>query len=69
MILDRKETLLRNRAIVQVNVQWKNFGEDEATWELEDSMRMVYPFFFLYKIVYIVFKKMSENVSLRGRGV
>jgi hypothetical protein len=30
-ILDRKETLLRNRTIVQVKVQWKHFGPDEAT--------------------------------------
>jgi hypothetical protein len=41
---------------MQVKVQWKHFGEDEATWELEDSMRMAYPFFFLYKFVYMVLK-------------
>jgi hypothetical protein len=45
-ILDRRETMLQNRAIVQVKVQWKHFGVDEATWELEDAMRLAYPFFF-----------------------
>jgi hypothetical protein len=32
-ILDRKETSLGNRTIAQVKVQWKHFGQDEATWE------------------------------------
>jgi hypothetical protein len=41
---------------MQVKVQWKHFGADEATWELEDAMRMAYPFLFLYKFVYMVFK-------------
>jgi hypothetical protein len=38
-ILDRKETPLRNRTIAQVKVQWKHFGPDEATWEMEDAMK------------------------------
>jgi hypothetical protein len=37
-ILDRKETPLRNQTIAQVKVQWKHFGLDEATWEMEDAM-------------------------------
>jgi hypothetical protein len=45
-ILDRKETPLRNRTIAQVKVQWKHFGPDEATWEMEDAMRQAYPFLF-----------------------
>jgi hypothetical protein len=45
-ILERKETLLWNRVVVQVKVQWKHFGVDEATWELDDAMRMAYPFLF-----------------------
>ena len=45
-ILDRKETSLRNRTIVQFRVQWKHFGLDEATWEMEDAMRHAYPIFF-----------------------
>ena len=45
-ILDRKETPLRNRTIAQVKVQWKHFGPDEATWEMEDAMRQAYPILF-----------------------
>ena len=41
-ILDRKETPLRNQTIAQVKVQWKHFGPDEATWEMEDAMRQAY---------------------------
>ena len=37
-ILDRKERMLRNRAIVQIKVQWKHFSPEEATWEMEDKM-------------------------------
>eukprot|EP00253_Pinus_taeda_P023403 PITA_23403 len=30
-ILDRREVMLRKRAITQVKVQWQHFGSDEAT--------------------------------------
>jgi hypothetical protein len=50
-ILDMKETPLRNRTIARVKVQWKHFGPDEATWEMEDAMRQTYPF--LFTSVYI----------------
>ena len=33
-ILDKKVTVLRNRAAGRVKVQWKHYGLDEATWEL-----------------------------------
>jgi hypothetical protein len=45
-ILDRKETILRNRAIAQVKVQWKHFSPEEATWELEEDMLKYYPTLF-----------------------
>jgi hypothetical protein len=45
-ILDKKETMLWNRVIVQVKVQWKHFSPEEATWELEDVMRKTYPTLF-----------------------
>ena len=38
--------MLRNQAIGQVKVQWEHYGPDEATWELEDSMRVEHPFLF-----------------------
>ena len=37
-ILDRKVTMLQNRAIGQVKVQWAHYSPKEATWELEDAM-------------------------------
>ena len=37
-ILDRKVTMLQNRAIGKVKVQWEHYGPEEATLELEDSM-------------------------------
>ena len=42
-ILDRREIELRKRVVVQVKVQWKHFGPDEATWEEEKFMREAYP--------------------------
>ena len=45
-ILDKKVTVLRNRSVGQVKVQWKQYGPDEATWELEDAMRFARPFLF-----------------------
>ena len=45
-ILDMRETMLQNQAIVQVMVQSKHYGADEATSELEDAMKMAYPFLF-----------------------
>jgi hypothetical protein len=47
-ILDRKETLLQNRSIAQVKVQWRHFGPYEATWEMEDAMRQAYPILFTF---------------------
>jgi hypothetical protein len=47
-IIDRTETPLRNINIAQVKVQWKYFGPDEATWEMEDAMKHAYPFLFTY---------------------
>ena len=42
-ILDRREIELRKRVVVQVKVQWKHFGPDEATWEEERYMQEAYP--------------------------
>jgi hypothetical protein len=47
-ILDRKETPLWNQTIAQVKVQWRHFGLDEATWEMEDAMRQTYPILFTF---------------------
>ena len=45
-ILDRKVTMLQNRAIRRVKVEWEHYSLDEATWELEDDMRLAHPFLF-----------------------
>ena len=45
-ILDRKVTMLWNRAIGQVKVQWEHYEPEEVTWEREDAMRLVHPFLF-----------------------
>ena len=37
-ILDRKVTMLQNRAIGQVKEQWEHYRPEEATWDLEDAM-------------------------------
>ena len=43
---DRKVTMLWNQAIGQVKVQWEHYGPEEATWELEDAMRLAHLFLF-----------------------
>ena len=42
-IIDRREIMLRKRAIAQVKVQRKHFGLEEATWEDESFVREAYP--------------------------
>ena len=38
-ILDKREIPLRNKTIAHVKVQWKHFGPNETTWEMEDAMK------------------------------
>ena len=45
-ILERKKHMLLNQDIVQIEVQWKHFSLEEATWEMEDKMREAYPSMF-----------------------
>ena len=45
-ILDRREILIRNHTIKQVNVQWKKLSPEEATWEPESDMWEAYPILF-----------------------
>nr|APU93382.1 putative gag-pol polyprotein [Marshallia obovata] len=42
-IVDRQEKRLRNKVIKQVRIQWKHRKGSDATWELEDEMRELYP--------------------------
>ena len=45
-ILDRKVTMLWNRAIGQIKAQLEHYRPKEFAWELEDSMRLTHPFLF-----------------------
>ena len=45
-IVDRKEQVLRNKVIPSVKVIWRNQSIEEATWELEDKMKIEYPHLF-----------------------
>ena len=47
-IIDRKVISLRRREIPLVKVVWQHHGVDEATWELESSMRELYPHLFCF---------------------
>ena len=38
-ILDRKEQILRIKTIPLVKILWKNFSQEEASWELEAEMK------------------------------
>ena len=37
-ILDLRETVLWNRFVAQVKVQWKHFSPEEATWKLKEDL-------------------------------
>ncbi|KAF5454672.1 hypothetical protein F2P56_024319 [Juglans regia] len=42
-ILEKKEQVLWTRTIPFVKVLWKNHAISEASWELEEEMRVKYP--------------------------
>ena len=46
-ILQKNVLMLQNLEIKKVKVQWKHFGPNEATWEIEDHMRAMYPSLFV----------------------
>lgn len=45
-ILAREEKILRNKSIPLVKVLWKNHNVEEATWEREDKIKVLYPHLF-----------------------
>ena len=45
-IMDSREQVLRGKTVKLVNVLWQHRGVEEATWELEDTVRANYPFLF-----------------------
>jgi hypothetical protein len=46
-ILDALTRVTRNKVIKMCKVQWSHLGEDEATWEREEELRIDFPIFFL----------------------
>jgi hypothetical protein len=45
-ILDTLARVTRNRVIKMCKVQWSYHGEDEATWEREEELRIDFPYLF-----------------------
>ena len=45
-MLDRGDKELRNKCIPLVKMLWRNHGVEEATWEVEADMRLLYPHLF-----------------------
>jgi hypothetical protein len=45
-ILDTFTRVTRNKVIKMCKVQWSHHGEDEATWEREEELRINFPHLF-----------------------
>jgi hypothetical protein len=45
-ILDTLTRITRNKVIEMCKVQWSHHGEDEATWEREEELRIDFPHLF-----------------------
>lgn len=68
-MLDRIESMLQNRAITQVKLQWKHFTTEEATLEMEVKMRETFPALFqeewnLTKTFRMVFMSMGGGCNI-----
>jgi hypothetical protein len=59
----------QEQTIAQVKVQWKHFGPDEATWEMEDAMKHAYPFLFTF--TYRAHRQVEHRgrCSFKGEGI
>jgi hypothetical protein len=45
-ILDILTRVTRNKVIKMCKVQWSQHGEEEATWEIEEELRIEFPHLF-----------------------
>ena len=45
-IMDSRNQVLLRKTVRLVRVIWQHRGVEESTWELEDTMRVTYPFLF-----------------------
>ena len=60
-ILDCEIRQLRNKKVPLVKVLWQHHGMEEATWELESTMRVQYPQLFSSG-------NFEDEIYFRGRG-
>ena len=60
-ILDHEAKQLWNKQVPLVKVFWQHYGTEEATWELESTMRAQYPQLFNSSM------KFNDKILLRGR--
>jgi hypothetical protein len=45
-VIDTLTRVTRNKVIKMCKVQWSHHGEDEATWEREEELRIEFPHLF-----------------------
>jgi hypothetical protein len=45
-ILETSETVTQNKKIKMCKMQWSHHIEEEATWEREEELQVVFPSFF-----------------------
>ena len=64
-IVDQQVRKLRSKEIPSVKVIWNHHSENEATWEIEKDMRMLYPQ--LFQKGTFSFLKIRGRICLRGR--
>src|SRR3954468_18664171 len=67
-ILERKQIILRNRAISLIRILWSHHSEKELTWEHEDQIRAQYPDLFSNQGTSLNLKFRGRNL-LRGKNV
>ena len=53
-IMDSRDQLLRGKTVRLVKVLWQHRGVEEATWELEDTIRANYPSLFEEECMFLV---------------
>ena len=61
-VVDRQVRKLRSKKIPSVKVIWNHQSENEATWELEEDMKRLYPQLF-QKGMFSCFKKFEDEFS------
>ena len=61
-VVDRQVQKLCLKEIPLVKVIWNHHGENEATWELEEDMRMLYPQLF-QKGMFRCLRKFEDEFS------